>query len=496
MVRESRTAGALGALWRLAAIVWEGSLFGRLSREAARAGAAWPSSLAGTAARRAARRLEALRPWAAGSALLRAAPLDRLPAYLAMAFPLLPTSLDVALIWAAAVALLLRRWARGQALLRRPAAAWPLGLFAAAVAISALASVTPLPSLVSLVLWLSQFLLFLFMFEAVTSPAAVRGVQWSLALGAALTSVIGLAQAYAGIQTPRWIDEQANPGLSTRVFSVFDDPNALASYFTATLPFIAALVLSERRWLLKLGALTLLGVTLAGDLYTFSRGGWLAAVLAFAILGSLWRPRYFPLAWAAMAAALAALVAAGPHAIQVRLESLASGQDTSIQYRFAIWTGVLHMVRAYLWTGVGLGQSAFAAVYPHFMIAGTEAAHAHDIYLELLAETGLPGLLLFLWLAAALAFTFLRAALRRVASGAEGTRLAAAAALAACVALLFEGLTDNVWFSPRAAMGLWLGAGLGAACARLLRAAGAPGEAPAEAQKEAAEGGAACASST
>ncbi|MBX5476538.1 MAG: O-antigen ligase family protein, partial [Clostridia bacterium] len=384
--------------------------------------------------------------------------------------------------------------------------------FAAAVVISALASVTPLASLVSLIFWLSYFLLFVFVSEMVASPAAVRAVQWSLALGAALTSVIGLAQAYAGVQAPaQWIDEQANPGLSTRVFSVFDDPNSLASYFTSTLPFVAALVLSERRWLLRLGALALLGVALAGDLYTFSRGGWLAAVLAFAVLGSLWRPRHFPIAWAGMAVMLVALVAAGPHAIQVRLESLASGQDTSIQYRFAIWTGVLHMVRAYLWTGVGLGQSAFAAVYPHFMIAGTEAAHAHDIYLEILAETGLPGLVVFLWLAVALALTFLRTALRRVPPAFDGARLAAAAALAAGAALMFEGLTDNVWFSPRAAMGLWLGAGVGVAAWRALlkapepapeppapheAAGGRPSPASRAARPDAPEGGEACASST
>lgn len=473
--------------------------------------AAWPASIPGRLARRVGHSLDGMRPWVEGSAVLRAVPLERLPAYLAMAFPLLPTAVDVALIWAAAAALALKRWARGEPLVRSQPAAWALAFFAAAVVISALASVTPLASLVSLIFWLSYFLLFIFVSEMVASPAAVRGVQWSVALGAALTSVIGLAQAYAGIQTPRWIDEQANPGLSTRVFSVFDDPNSLASYFTATMPLVAALALSERRWLLKLCALGLLGVALAGDLYTFSRGGWLAAVLAFAVLGSLWRPRYFPLAWAGMAAMLAALVAAGPHAIQVRLESLASGQDTSIQYRFAIWTGVLHMVRAYLWTGVGLGQAAFAAVYPHFMIAGTEAAHAHDIYLELLAETGLPGLVVFLWLAVALALTFLRTALRRVPPAFDGARLAAAAALAACVALMFEGLTDNVWFSPRAAMGLWLGAGVGVAAWRALleapepapeppapheAAGGRPSPESRGAGPDAPEGGEACASST
>lgn len=463
----SLAARALRATLRVLAVAWSSSVPGRLLGERDRWASALETSAVVRVARTAASPLSALRPFAGGSVILRRLPFERFPAGFALVFPFLPTSLDAALIWAAAALFGLHRWSQGEPILGRHPALVALGFFAVFIAGAAAASVTPAASLVALVLWLSWFLLFWVSEEAATR-ASIRGSQWGLALGAALVALVGLAQAHAGIQTrASWIDEQTNPGLTTRVFAVFDDPNMLAAYFTCTLPAAIALVLSERRWLLRGAAFVCLGIALACDVYTFSRGGWLAMVVAFAVLGGLWRPRYLPLVWGGLAAVLAAVVALGPQALQVRVDSLVGGQDSSIQYRISIWTGVLHMVRDNLWTGVGLGQYAFGAVYPHYMLAGTEAAHAHNIYLELLAEIGLPGFLAFLLFAAVLCTTLLRAALTKVSSASgETARLAAAAALAGTVALFFEGLTDNVWYSPRAAMALWLVTGLGLASGR------------------------------
>lgn len=67
--------------------------------------------------------------------------------------------------------------------------------------------------------------------------------------------------------------------------------------------------------------------------------------------------------------------------------------------RLAHWQAAVDMARDDLWSGVGFGN--YEAAYPEYALINWPAAlgHAHNYYLNLLAEIGLPGLLayLFFW---------------------------------------------------------------------------------------------------
>ncbi|MDI3269518.1 MAG: O-antigen ligase family protein [Bacillota bacterium] len=407
-------------------------------------------------------RASAQQPILAGSLFLQKAPLERLPVYLALLFPFLSTPTLTILVFLGVLLFLLGRLARGERLgpFRLPYTLFLL--FLAFMAMATAASVLPRASLLSFVLWVTYGLLFAWTAQTFTFyPQALRTGLWAFLGGAFLVAVIALLQGWVGVDTSRWIDIDANPGLRTRVFSVFDDPNMLAAYLIPTQAAGLVLLLSERAVWAKGCALLLTGTVLAAQIETFSRGGWVATLVVLVILGGLWKPRYALFIWGAMALLVFGLFTLGPSAIQVRFQSLLGGGDTSIQYRFAIWQGAWQMAKAHLWTGVGLGPAAFALTYPAYMLAGTLAAHAHNIYLELWVEAGLPALLLFLVFAASMAVLLLRGSLRPLPLS---QRLAAAGALAALVGLLVEGMVDNIWFSPRSAMALWwlLGAGLAA----------------------------------
>ena len=56
------------------------------------------------------------------------------------------------------------------------------------------------------------------------------------------------------------------------------------------------------------------------------------------------------------------------------------------------------MIKKYPLIGVGLGN--FRYVYPEYMLAGAKERmlHAHNIFLQIAVEMGIPGLLVFLWL--------------------------------------------------------------------------------------------------
>lgn len=66
--------------------------------------------------------------------------------------------------------------------------------------------------------------------------------------------------------------------------------------------------------------------------------------------------------------------------------------------RLAHWQAALDMARNDLWTGVGFGN--YEAAYPDYALVNWPAAlgHAHNYYLNLLAETGVLGLIAYLLL--------------------------------------------------------------------------------------------------
>jgi O-antigen ligase len=109
--------------------------------------------------------------------------------------------------------------------------------------------------------------------------------------------------------------------------------------------------------------------------------------------------------------------------------------------RLAHWQAAAEMARDDLWTGVGFGN--YAAAYSRYALINWPDAlgHAHNYYLNLLAEIGLPGLLAYLLLWLAVAWQTIRAA-RRLAWPERGI---AVGLLAAWAALAVHHLVDKLY---------------------------------------------------
>ena len=65
-------------------------------------------------------------------------------------------------------------------------------------------------------------------------------------------------------------------------------------------------------------------------------------------------------------------------------------------YRVFIWMGTMGMLRHYLAGGIGMGEAAFNQVYPFFSYNAIIAPHAHNTFLQLLVEGGIPALAIFI----------------------------------------------------------------------------------------------------
>ncbi len=302
---------------------------------------------------------------------------------------------------------------------------------------------------------------------------AFRGVlarkeAWVPVLAALL--VAALAQSLYGvyqwtIDVPPlalWDDAESEIQL-TRVYGTLLNPNLLGGYLVPILPLAAAGVVAFRHWALRgLGLLTLLAGS-ACLYFTYSRGAWLAyaaelGVLAVAALAWAWplikRDWRLKLALGIVAAiALGAgiyLFMDSP-VLQQRVASMFATRDhSSNSFRMNVWLGVIAMIQDSWWAGVGIGNETFQKVYGLYMISGFEALGAYNIFLEVAVETGVFGLLAFLWvvLAAVARSTF--HALRGEA------RPWAVAAIAGLLGLMVHGLVDTVFYRPSVQILFWL----------------------------------------
>ena len=261
-----------------------------------------------------------------------------------------------------------------------------------------------------------------------------------LIAGAAAIIVLWLLDAWVQIFTGYSL---AGAMSSERLSGIFGADNLKLGPVLAVLsPFVFAAARARWGWrgLAVAFVFQLMPILLAG-----SRAAWI--MYALVCLAFAWRETRAPgrfAAWsaAALCAAAVAVVAAwhGSGAFDLRIErsllALQGSQqalDTAAAGRLRIWGTALRMVEAHPVAGVGVrgfrhAYPAFARTGDTFVDAKTDegAAHAHQIVLEILSETGAIGLAL--WLAGA--FVAIRA-WRRASAAARERALAPALALAA-----------------------------------------------------------------
>jgi len=227
-----------------------------------------------------------------------------------------------------------------------------------------------------------------------------------------LAAVLGMLQSLSHADRIYWFRRTSHESF----FGPFAGRNQYAAYASICLFVGLALLMAltgnwaheSGPWWHKLAAhgsafallIFIIGVIGASVLWSLSRGGALAMLLAFAgvfALSAAARRKARP--WLCAASGLAAVLAVvtylGWGRIIERLATLQRvARDPSGQWRWTMFTDALRMGRQYLWLGTGAG--AFASVYPFYRSLPTSALveSPHDEYAHVFSETGLPGLAL------------------------------------------------------------------------------------------------------
>ncbi len=259
--------------------------------------------------------------------------------------------------------------------------------------------------------------------------------------GASLgVGVYGLYQYLTGALSAHWTDTALFSEEMGRLTATFENPNVYGTFLLIAVPVSLLSAIFAKGWRSRV----FFGVTAAlltvNMFLTYSRGCYVSLAICLFILlvakGKAWL-------WAGVGA-LALCPLYLPESVLSRIMSIGNLADTSVSYRINIWKGVLKMLSGYWWMGVGIGDTAFKSVYESVaMTAVEDAPHAHNLFLQIMCESGVLGLLV-LCILFVLLFRTAASAVHRSTGKEKWLRLSLAAAW---FALLIQGLTDYIFYN-------------------------------------------------
>ena len=298
-------------------------------------------------------------------------------------------------------------------------------------------------------------------FSALPRPLQLIGVFLAMSV---LVSLIGIAQKLLGVAGEGiWSDPDQFPDLKVRVFSTLVNPNILAGYLVLVISYCTAFFNMTKEQKLWRGAFAVVGALASLCLlYTYSRGNWLACaamLLAFCVL--FCHKAVGPV----LAAGAIALAVGGPAVLQ-RLSSITSGEDTSAALRIAYFESTTSVIEDF---PLGVGWYGYRFVYPdyNFYLEDTSVImyHCHNIFLNVCAELGYHGLLVFLLIWWGI---FLPTAWRLAYAGRSlWLKAMGRGYVLATVGIAVGGLTDHVYFNTQMGLCFWLLGGLTMLCSKL-----------------------------
>ena len=281
--------------------------------------------------------------------------------------------------------------------------------------------------------------------------------------GSLLTSVLALRQLYAPTEElARWADPNSVAEGTIRIYGPLGNPNLLAGYLVPILPIAMVAMIRWRGLGSRLYAAASLALGCAATLFSYSRGGWLGMVASLGALLLLlllryvrhwpvfWR-RLLPLALLAAAGMVLAVAATQVEPVRTRVASLLAGRgDSSNNFRINVWLAAIDMIQDRPWLGIGPGNTAFNSVYPLYQQPKFNALSAYSLPLEILVETGIPGLLACLGLGVA----SLRNGWQALTADSD-LALPCLGCLAAIAGLLMQGAADTIFFRPEVQISGW-----------------------------------------
>lgn len=309
--------------------------------------------------------------------------------------------------------------------------------FAGIAALSSLVSAAPVSSAIAASKTLSGVMMFLVLERLLQErPDRLRSVVTAVLA----SSVVPCLFAVLQFATGQGSGTISGSGLG-RVTGTFVHPNPFATYLAIVLVLAVAVLPHAARRLDQVAIMSVIGLSTVCLTLTYSRGGWIAALVGLAYL--LGKRSILLLALAG--AVVVTLVMFAPP-VQERFADIGAPPPVegvpanSLEWRVGYWQDVLPLASVNPITGIGMEgvQASTSAGLP-----------PHNAYVQSYVETGLLGLGALLAVVITGAVT-LRRRVRQAADGLERGLALAASGIA--LGLLAQTLTENLLTQT---MALW-----------------------------------------
>lgn len=212
---------------------------------------------------------------------------------------------------------------------------------------------------------------------------------------------------------------------------------------------------TRRRWLPPL-MLLLAGVSALVLLFTQSRGAYLGAAVATALLLAL---RWRKLALIAPLLLIAGVFVLSRGGVEIFFDQVGVGADSALHGldgRMELWSRGIYALTDFAFTGIGIGtfDLVIPLLYPTFLIApGTPMSHAHNLFLQVGIDLGFPGLIAYLALMINV-FVMLAQVLRQRTQALPWTLAAGTAA--SLTAMFVHGMLDVPLWGTKPSFLPWL----------------------------------------
>lgn len=271
--------------------------------------------------------------------------------------------------------------------------------------VSTLVAINISDSLKEISKWLEFLALILFGTQYIRTRRQIWILVVLICLAGISQAIYGYTQAFYSLGPANFIRDA-----SLRVYGTFGQPNPFAGYLNIPSSIALALLLLGRNWMTRILAGITAVLLFAAEYLTQSRGGEIAltaALLFILIVGipavrALMRP-LIVIGLGAIAATLAGFIPASIFTPILSILGFANisftaptPQDYSTAERLAHWIAGLRMFFDHPILGVGIGN--YPDAYPpyHVTIFVNSLGHAHNYYINIAAEMGFIGLVVYL----------------------------------------------------------------------------------------------------
>lgn len=344
---------------------------------------------------------------------------------------------------------------------RRSPADWSLLVWLLMIPVTLWATSVPVTTRQYLGYFLAELIAFYAVLTWVRTEQRLMLVAWGITgagVGLAFSSLLLLQQGGRFFSALSFITKIAS-ALPQTV-----QKNVMGGTLAVILPLAIGLILAQQKgkyYRLRMGGACSGTLAIAAGLVlTQSRGAWLAVIVALVIMAAIATRRTLWLGVGAGLLGLALVIMAlsgnlGPLVNQFLQSEALGGLDG----RLEVWSRALMAIQDFAFTGIGLGGFSLVipAIYPYFLSGPEPVPHAHNLFLQIGVDLGLPGLISFLlllfWLVRA-GFTGWRNFSHRPAGWIT------LGCLGALCAMLTHGLVDSVTWGTKPAFLSWAILGL------------------------------------